>query len=161
LRSGIPNDREPGDAAAAQALGVDPARIVVLDTPTDTAREAYALREFLGTEARFVLVTSASHMPRSVQHFERVGLAPIASPTHVLTGRGRPVRLSYWVPSSDALRKTERAVYETLGLRALEWDHRGGCRRGHPRCGRSLAGKLLQGARVVLWERALHANGRG
>ncbi|WP_237251726.1 ElyC/SanA/YdcF family protein [Thioalkalivibrio nitratireducens] len=91
MRSGIPNDREPGDAAAAQALGVDPARIVVLDTPTDTAREAYALREFLGTEARFVLVTSASHMPRSVQHFERVGLAPIASPTHVLTGRGRPV----------------------------------------------------------------------
>ena len=57
-----------------------------------------------------VLVTSASHMARSAQHFERVGLAPIASPTHVLTGRGRPARLSYWVPSSDALRKTERAV---------------------------------------------------
>jgi len=106
-------------------------------------------------------VASASHMPRSVRHFERVGLAPIASPTHFRTGRGGPDRLSYWVPSSGALGKTERAVYETLGLWALEWDHRGGCRRGHPRCGRSLAGKLLQGARVVSWERALHANGRG
>jgi len=114
-----------GYAQAAQALGVPAKRIVVLDTPTDTAQEAYAVRDLLGTEARFLLVTSASHMPRSVQHFERVGLSPIASPTHVLTGRGRPVRLSYWVPSSDALRKTERAVYETLGLRALEWAHRG------------------------------------
>ncbi|AHE97867.1 ElyC/SanA/YdcF family protein [Thioalkalivibrio paradoxus] len=114
-----------GYAAAAQALGVPAERIVVLDTPTDTAQEAYAVRELLGTEARFLLVTSASHMPRSVRHFERVGLAPIASPTHYLTGRDGPHRLGYWVPSSDALRKTERAVYEYLGLRALEWDHRG------------------------------------
>ena len=114
-----------GYAQAAQALGVPAERILVLDTPTDTAREAYAVRDLLGTEARFLLVTSASHMRRSVRHFERAGLAPIASPTHYLTGHGRPARLSYWVPSSDALRKTERAVYETLGLRALEWDHRG------------------------------------
>ncbi|AGA32429.1 YdcF- like protein [Thioalkalivibrio nitratireducens DSM 14787] len=115
-----------GYAQVAQALGVPAERIVVLDTPTDTAQEAYAVRDLLGSEARFLLVTSASHMPRSVRHFERVGLGPIASPTHVLTGRGRPARLSYWVPSSDALRKTERAVYEYLGLRALEWDHRRG-----------------------------------
>jgi uncharacterized SAM-binding protein YcdF (DUF218 family) len=113
-----------GYAAAAQALGVDPERIVVLDSPTDTAQEAYAVREFLGTEARFVLVTSASHMPRAVRHFERVGLSPIASPTHYRTGRDGLDRLRYWVPSSDALRKTERAVYEYLGLGALEWDHR-------------------------------------
>ncbi len=115
-----------GYAAAAQALGVNPERIVVLDMPTDTAQEAYAVREFLGTEARFVLVTSASHMPRAVRHFERVGLSPIAAPAHYLTGRDGPDRLRYWVPSSDALRKTERAVYEYLGLRALELDHRPG-----------------------------------
>jgi len=114
-----------GYAAAAQELGVPAARIVVMDTPTDTAQEAYAVRDFLGTEARFVLVTSASHMRRAVRHFERVGLSPIASPTHYLAGRDGPHRLRYWVPSSDALRKTGRAVYETLGLRALEWDHRG------------------------------------
>ena len=114
-----------GYAAAAQALGVPAERIVVLDTPTDTAQEAYEVWELLGTKARFLLVTSASHMPRSVRHFERVGLGPIASPTHYRTGRDGPDRLRYWVPSSDALRKTERAVYEYLGLRALEWDHRG------------------------------------
>jgi len=112
-------------AAAARELGVPLERIVVLDNPTDTAQEAYAVRDFLGSERRFVLVTSASHMPRSVRHFERVGLAPIASPTHYLAGRHGPDRLSYWVPSSDALRKTERAVYEYLGLWALELDHLG------------------------------------
>ncbi|WP_237251727.1 ElyC/SanA/YdcF family protein [Thioalkalivibrio nitratireducens] len=82
-----------GYAQAAQALGVPAERLAVLDTPTDTAQEAYAVREFLGTEARFVLVTSASYMPRAVRHFERVGLAPIASPTHYLTGRDGPHRL--------------------------------------------------------------------
>jgi uncharacterized SAM-binding protein YcdF (DUF218 family) len=112
-----------GYAQAARELGVPAERIVVLDTPTDTAQEAYAVREFLGTEARFVLVTSASHMPRSVRHFERVGLTPIPAPTHFRTGRGGPDRLSYWVPSSGNLGKTERACYEYLGLLALEWDH--------------------------------------
>jgi uncharacterized SAM-binding protein YcdF (DUF218 family) len=114
-----------GYAATAQELGVPAERIVVLDTPTDTAQEAYAVRDFLGTEPRFLLVTSASHMPRSVRHFERAGLTPIPSATHFLTGRGGPHRLSYWVPSAEDLRKTERAVYEYLGLWALEWDHRG------------------------------------
>jgi len=114
-----------GYAQAAQALGVPAARIVVLDAPVDTAQEAYAVRAVLADGQRFFLVTSASHLRRAVRHFERAGLAPIASPTHVLTGRGQPARLSYWVPSSDALRKTGRAVYEYLGLLALEWDHRG------------------------------------
>lgn len=49
--------------------------------------------------------------------------APIPSPTHFRVGRGRPDPLSYWAPSSDELRKTERAVYEHRGLRALELDH--------------------------------------
>ena len=114
-----------GYAAAAQELGVPAERIIVVDTPMDTAQEAHAVRELLGTDARFLLVTSASHMKRAMRHFERVGLTPIPSPTHFRTGRGGPDRLSYWVPSSGALRKTERAVYETLGLWALEWDHRG------------------------------------
>ena len=114
-----------GYAAAATEMGVSPERIVVLDTPTDTAQEAYAVREVLGGGERFLLVTSASHMPRAVEHFERVGLSPIPAPTHFLTGRSAPERFSYWVPSGGNLRKTERAVYEYLGLLALGLDHRG------------------------------------
>lgn len=114
-----------GYAEAAVELGVAPERIVALVDPTDTALEAYAVREHLGSDARFVLVTSASHMRRAVRHFERAGLTPIASPTQFLTGRDDVKRLSYWVPSAQALRKTERAVYETLGWWALELDHHG------------------------------------
>jgi uncharacterized SAM-binding protein YcdF (DUF218 family) len=114
-----------GYAAAATEMGVSPERIVMLDTPVDTAQEAYAVREVLGDGERFLLVTSASHMRRAVEHFERVGLSPIPAPTHFLTGRGAPERFSYWVPSGGNLRKTERAVYEYLGLLALGLDHRG------------------------------------
>ena len=74
---------------------------------------------------RFFRVTSASHMRRAVRHFERAGLQPIPAPTGFKTGGDRLNTPSYWLPSAGNLRKTERAVYETLGLWALEWDHRG------------------------------------
>lgn len=119
-------DRPPvaqGYAQAARELGAPAARIAILDTPVDTAQEAYAVRAALGTGQRFVLVTSASHMPRAVRHFQRVGLDPIPAPTQHLTGRLKREWLEFWIPSADHLRKTERAVYEYLGLLALEWDH--------------------------------------
>lgn len=116
-----------GYALAIAELGVEVQHLLVLDAPVDTAQEAYAVRETFpeGLEGRLVfLVTSASHMPRAVQHFQRVGLDPIAAPAHFLTGRSYANPLSYWLPSSNHLRKTERAIYEYLGLWALEWDHR-------------------------------------
>jgi uncharacterized SAM-binding protein YcdF (DUF218 family) len=63
-------------------------------------------------------------MARAMRDFETAGLAPIAAPTHFRTGRRETERLQYWIPSADQLRKTERAVYEYLGLLALRWDHR-------------------------------------
>ena len=114
-----------GYAEAAQALGVDPSRIVVLDTPVDTAQEAYAVRDVLGEGERFLLVTSAAHMRRAVRHFERVGLAPIPAPTHFTTGSRATRTLSHWLPSAGNLRKTERAIHEYLGLWALGLDHWG------------------------------------
>jgi len=117
-------DLEPvarGYAQAARELGVPAERITILDTPVDTAQEAYAVRAALGTEPRFVLVTSASHMPRAVRHFQRVGLDPIPAPTHHLTERLKREWLEYWLPSADHLRKTERAWHEYLGLLATEF----------------------------------------
>ncbi len=118
-----------GYAEAARALGVDAERILVLDTPVDTAQEAYAVRKVLGKGGRLFLVTSASHMRRAVRHFELAGLEPIPAPTGFNTGGVRRHTLSYWLPSAGSLRKTERAIYEYLGLLALEvkLDY-----RGHP-----------------------------
>lgn len=108
-----------GYARAARSLGVPEARLRVLDRPTDTGLEARAVRDALGAEARIVLVTSASHMPRAMAHFQAAGLDPLPAPTHYLAGRVDPDQLAYWLPSADDLRKTERAVYEWLGRMAV------------------------------------------
>ena len=74
---------------------------------------------------RFFRLTSASHLRHAVRHFERVGLTPIPAPTGFKAGSARVPTLAYWLPSAGHLRKIERAVHETLGLFALELDHRG------------------------------------
>ncbi|NLY59529.1 MAG: DUF218 domain-containing protein, partial [Gammaproteobacteria bacterium] len=48
---------------------------------------AYAAAAVLGEGAQVLLVTSASHMPRAMRHFQNAGLRPIAAPTHYLAGR--------------------------------------------------------------------------
>lgn len=73
-----------GYAEAAISLGVPTNRLLVLEWPTDTGQEAKAVRAALGNGAIVVLVTSASHLPRAMRHFQQVGLVPIAAPTHYL-----------------------------------------------------------------------------
>lgn len=110
-----------GYAEAAEALGVPSQQVVKLVSPSDTAQEAKAVKALLGEGAQIVLVTSASHMPRAIRHFERVGLKPIAAPTHYLAQQ--QAGLAYWLPSARELRKTERAIYEAFGLIASSWEH--------------------------------------
>ncbi len=128
LSGGSRREDRPGVALgyheAAVSLGVPEAALTALDGPLDTAQEAYAVREVLGDGAVFLLVTSASHMKRSMRHFRRAGLSPIAAPTRFKTGRQSSNPFSDWIPSAWHLRKTERAIYEYLGLIALEWDHK-------------------------------------
>lgn len=113
-----------GYAQAAEELGVPPNRILKLESPMDTGQEAEAVRTVLGMTQPFVLVTSASHMPRAVAHFRMVGLDPIPAPTERLTGRATRGRLEDWLPSATQLRYTELACYQYLGLLALRWEHR-------------------------------------
>ena len=75
------------DADAMQALaiglGVNPADIVLDMESPDTETQAKLIRTMVGNE-RVVLVTSASHMPRSVGLFERAGVGVLPAPTHYL-----------------------------------------------------------------------------
>ena len=119
-------DRAPvaqGYAQAAREMGVSAERILTLDTPLDTAQEAYAACAVLGAGRRLVLVTSAAHMPRAMRHFQRVGLDPIPAPTQHLTGRSQRHSLLDWLPSSGDLEKTEQAWHEYLGLLAVGFEH--------------------------------------
>lgn len=99
---------------AAVDLGADPGRLIVHPGPRNTHEEMVRLREALGSES-FILVTSASHMPRAMSLAHARGLNPVAAPTVWRTRNqdGDPRR---FLPSSTGLAMSERALHEYAGL---------------------------------------------
>jgi uncharacterized SAM-binding protein YcdF (DUF218 family) len=63
---------------------------------------------------KVVLVTSAAHMVRSVVEFEQAGFSVVPAPTSMWTLRDWGI--IRWVPNADALVRSQRALYEALGL---------------------------------------------
>ncbi len=103
-------------AGVAIAIGVDPQDLVLESLSKDTKDEARLIKEIVGKD-RFVLVTSASHMPRSMALFEKVGLDPIPAPTdHCVKERQGGLSPGMFFPSAGRLGTAERVVYEYLGL---------------------------------------------
>lgn len=103
-------------ARVAEALGVSRRDIVLESESRDTEDEARLLQPRLGSEP-FVLVTSAAHMPRSMALFRKLGMKPIAAPANFLVTHGVfRIAPETVYPNSKALRKSEIAVYERLGL---------------------------------------------
>ena len=107
-----------GYALAAIALGVPPSSIVVIDTPRDTAAEIRAIHARVG-DALVLLVTSAAHMPRAIEHCHRAGVHALAAPTGNLADPDTNLQAWLPFPSSGALHETEIAWHEYLGLLAL------------------------------------------
>ena len=96
------------------ALGVPESQITKFESPKDTREEAILLSKTI-QDAPFVLVTSASHMARSVRLFESEGTTPIAAPTeHLVSDLGTKGWL-YYAPSVRHLEKSQRWWYETMG----------------------------------------------
>jgi uncharacterized SAM-binding protein YcdF (DUF218 family) len=89
-------------------------RLVLEESSWDTEDEARLLKKTLGKEP-FYLVTSAYHMPRSLLWFNKMGTRPIAAPTDFQVFWG-PLKSTDFFPKADALKNTERAIHEYLGL---------------------------------------------
>ena len=70
-------------ARVAESLGIPRSEILVLDKPKDTEEEAAAVKMAIG-DAPFLLVTSASHLPRAMIFFRRAGLTPLPAPANQL-----------------------------------------------------------------------------
>jgi len=100
---------------AAIAFGVDPASIVEEDTSLDTKDEAHLIKEMLDDE-RFILVTSAYHMPRAMALFTGQGMQPIAAPVGYMAQCPSNVTLYTFFPSADHLREAEIVMHEVLGI---------------------------------------------
>ncbi len=106
-------------ARVAESLGVPRSAIITLDTLKDTEEEAAAVAKTLGDQ-KFLLVTSASHMPRAIIFFQAKGLHPLPAPANQLAIASP---LNPWekiIPSPVWLMHSDRVGYETLG-RAWQW----------------------------------------
>ncbi len=96
----------------AVSLGVKKENIITMPTPQDTLDEAVEVKKIV-KNAPFILVTSASHMPRSAALFKKQGLTPYLAPTNHLASWSSDV--SSYINGSN-LKKSEVAMHEYLGL---------------------------------------------
>jgi uncharacterized SAM-binding protein YcdF (DUF218 family) len=99
----------------AVAIGVPPADIVKEDQSRDTEEQVRLIREHVGDGA-FVLVTSASHMPRTVLLFRNLGMNPLPAATAHLAPSVESLSPRNVFPKPLALKKAEVAVHEYLGI---------------------------------------------
>lgn len=106
-------------ARIAELLGVKPQDIRLESDARDTAEEAAIIAKMIGKE-KFILVTSAAHMPRSMALFRKRGLQPIPAPADFQVRRTERLPPGWFFPSSSSLNQVQTAVHEYLGL-AWAW----------------------------------------
>lgn len=104
-------------AAYLKGVGVDPSRILVEDRSRTTSENALFSRELAKPREgeRWLLVTSAWHMPRAVGVFEKAGFPVTPYPVDFRTGGGgnnhRPFAFI-----SEGLRRLDLGTKEWAGL---------------------------------------------
>ncbi|AXG74302.1 hypothetical protein DVK85_08700 [Flavobacterium arcticum] len=108
-------------AKAALSLGVQAKDTIMLTKPVTTWNEAIEFKKRFGTKKKFILVTSASHMPRAMETFKKQGLHPIAAPTDFQIKKGPDTVLYNWWPSTSKIRYTEKALHEYIGMWYYRW----------------------------------------
>lgn len=99
----------------AQDLGVPADSISIEDRSRDTNEEAQYIQPIVG-KTPFILVTSASHLPRSMGLFLKRGMRPIPAPAGFMIKKAAEISPSSFYPSPGNLGNAERAVYELLGV---------------------------------------------
>jgi uncharacterized SAM-binding protein YcdF (DUF218 family) len=106
-------------AALFESFGVPASRLILEDRSRNTAENAALSQRLVRPEPgeRWLLVTSAYHMPRSIGAFRKAGFAVEAYPVDYRTTG--PADL--WIPfdsMATGLRRTDIAVREWVGLLA-------------------------------------------
>lgn len=98
-----------------------PKQALLLDDEAMTTREnAVNIARMMEVHelSSFILVTSASHMRRSIGAFRAVGLEPIAAAGHFRVDRDRERTWRAWLPSANGARLAGLAFHEIIGY---EW----------------------------------------
>lgn len=102
----------------ALEMGVEASSIVLEGESRDTAHQAVLIKNIMGESMSepIILVTSASHMPRSMALFKKQGFNPIAAPAGFLVENIINKNFLHYLPAEKNLYKSHRAVHEYLGL---------------------------------------------
>jgi uncharacterized SAM-binding protein YcdF (DUF218 family) len=100
-----------------RGLGVPPGRLIPEDRSRNTVENAVFSKELAAPKEgeRWLLVTSAYHMPRAIGAFRRVGFEVEAYPVDWRT-RGAVDALRPFQTVGDGLKRTDTAVREWVGL---------------------------------------------
>ena len=119
-----PSDAEAtGAATMLTDMGVAPDRLILEAAARDTYENAVYLKTeldrlgLLGPGKRWVLITSAYHMPRAIASFRQAGLDVEAWPVDYRT-RGRADLTRPFDKVSEGLRRVDVATREWVGLLA-------------------------------------------
>jgi len=100
-------------AELSLGLGVKKGDIVLEAESVSTFDEALRIKPIVNGDP-FVLVTSASHMPRAVQVFRKLDMNPLPAPTgHLVKHHAKSVSV---LPSHGNLLKSHVLMYEYLAL---------------------------------------------
>jgi len=103
-------------ADTAREWGVKPDDIIIEAEATDTKDHPIYVKKIVGKD-RFILVTSASHMPRAMALFRKYGMEPIPAPTdYMVKEREGGLTPGVFFPSAGSLEKAGRAIHEYLGM---------------------------------------------
>lgn len=102
-------------ANIAKELGVDEHDLIIESQSRDTKDEARLIKPIVNDD-KFILVTSASHMHRSMAMFKKLGMDPIPAPAGHRFRHVQDSNPLEYFPSSYNLAKSQRAVHEYLGM---------------------------------------------
>lgn len=89
--------------------------ILITKDLENTADEAKAVKQLIGSKKKIILVTSAFHMNRAKKLFEKQGFNVVPYKIDFKTTRNKEIKLLDFLPSADYLRDTETGIRELIG----------------------------------------------
>ena len=104
------------EAKIAEIMNVNRSDLVLEKLSKDTEDQAQYIKTIVKDD-QFIVVTSASHMPRSIALLEKMGMKPIPAPTNHRVIERQSLSPEDFFPSTRSLGKAENAIYEYLCLR--------------------------------------------
>lgn len=99
----------------ALLMGIEESAITLDKASLDTKDQALNIKTLIADD-NFILVTSASHMPRSMALFRKQGMSPIAAPANHAVLQADRLSPGDFFPNAQALRNSEKVIHEYLGI---------------------------------------------